>query len=349
MTSRSVPARVAVSGCGAVTQLYYAPALRTLEREGLVRVVAAHDPDAAARRRFCDAFPAVRAAHHVDGLLGTSPDLVIVASPPQHHAEQAIAVLAAGIDVHCEKPLAPTRADGDRMVAAAEAAGRTLTVGMVRRQLPATIVIRELLASGAIGPLEAVECFEGGPFAWPIRSAGYFRTENGGVLQDIGTHCLDLLLWWLGPPSTVEYEDDSLGGVEANCRIGLTFGEVPATIRLSRDWPQENRYLITGRDGRLSWTVNDGDRLLHEVTRAGVVADQHLRPAASPSHSPSRGRFGSFHRAFVDQLVAVVAPCDGGPIAVSGAEALATTALVERCAAVRRPMPMPWLLPDGAP
>lgn len=349
MIGRPTPPRVAVSGCGAVTQLYYAPALQTLEREGLLRVVAAHDPDVAARRRFCRAFPDARGTDDLGGLVARSPDLLVVASPPRNHAEQTIAALAAGIDVHCEKPLAPTRAEGERMVAAAEAAGRTLTVGMVRRQLPATIAIRRLLASGAIGPLQAVECFEGGPFEWPIRSPAYFRPENGGVLQDIGTHCLDLLLWWLGPPSTVEYEDDARGGVEANCRISLTFGDVPATIRLSRDWPQANRYLILGRDGWLSWTVNDGDHLDHGMAGVGFVADLRLRPTASPSPAPARGRFGSFHRAFVDQLCAVVAPSDGGPTAVSGAEALATTALVERCAAERRPMPMPWLVADGPP
>jgi predicted dehydrogenase len=66
-----------------------------------------------------------------------------------------------------------------------------------------------------------VEAFEGGQFDWPVRSTGYFTRaqSGGGVLQDIGTHVLDLLAWWFGEPEALLYEDDAMGGVEANCRI----------------------------------------------------------------------------------------------------------------------------------
>lgn len=349
MTGRPLPAPVAVSGCGAVSQHYYAPALQALEQEGLIRVVGAHDPDAAAVRTFCAAFPGARPTADLDALLTASPAVLVVASPPQHHPEQTIAALAAGIDVHCEKPLAPSLAEGERMVAAAEAAGRSLTVGMVRRQLPATRVIRQLIATQAIGPLEAIECFEGGPFDWPVHSPAYFRRASGGVLHDIGTHCLDLLSWWLGPPSSVAYEDDAMGGVEANCRISLTFGDVPATVRLSRDWSRPNRYVITGRDGWLGWTVNEADRVDHALAGTGHVGELHLRPAVPASDGSPTSRLGAFHRAFADQLRAVVASDDDGATTVSGAEALATTALLERCLAARRSMSMPWLVPAGAP
>jgi len=176
-----------------VAQLYYRPALETLEREGLLRLVAAHDPDAAALARFCATFPSARRSGSFSDLLEQRPGLVIIASPPRHHADQTVAALEAGADVHCEKPLAPDLVAGERMVAAAAAAaGRRLTVGMLRRHFPATQVIGRLLATGAIGPLQSVDCFEGGPFAWPVQSPDYFRPTAGaaGVLQDIGTHCL---------------------------------------------------------------------------------------------------------------------------------------------------------------
>ena len=96
-------------GCGAVGELYYRPALETLERERLVEVVAVHDPDTPAAGAFAASFPSARCHDRFDGLLASAPELVIVASPPRHHAEQCIAALRAGMDVHCEKPLAPKR------------------------------------------------------------------------------------------------------------------------------------------------------------------------------------------------------------------------------------------------
>ncbi|HEX2574958.1 MAG TPA: Gfo/Idh/MocA family oxidoreductase [Aquihabitans sp.] len=348
------PASVAVSGCGAVAREYHGPALQALQADGVVRVVGAHDPDGAAAGRFCAAFPGARATTDLDALLAASPALLVVASPPQHHAEQAIAAMEAGIDVLCEKPLAPTVAEGERMVAVAEATGRTLAVAMVRRQLPATRAIRQLLATQAIGPLVAVECFEGGPFDWPVGSPAWFRPPGGGVLQDIGVHCLDLLSWWLGPPTSVAYEDDAMGGTEANCRISLTHGDVPATVRLSRDWARPNRYVFRGRDGSLGWTVNEADDLDLELAATGLVGDVRLRPALptpgrSAADRSATDRLDPYRRAFADQLLAIVAPADEGPASVPGAEALGVLALLERCAADRRALPMPWLVPGGTP
>lgn len=344
----SVPVRVAVVGCGAVARLYHAPALQALEREGRVHVVAAYDPDAAALNPFCDSFPGARPSPSFDALLAVEPDLLIVSSPPRHHADQGIAALESGIDVHCEKPLAPTLADGERMVAAASAAGRRLTVGLVRRHFPAIRAIRHLIGTGALGRLESVECFEGGPFDWPVRSAGYFRPNaGGGVLADIGTHCLDLLAWWFGPPTDVAYEDDAMGGVEANCRITLSFGDVPATVRLSRDWSRPNRYVITGSEGWLGWTVNDANHLDLGIGSTGDVGEVVLhRASPSARSSLAAPAAADFHEAFADQVRALVAPVGDGPDrSVAGEVALATMELLERCAAGRRPMAMPWLEP----
>src|SRR5438552_10737474 len=110
-----------------------------------------------------------------------------------------------------------------------------------------------------IGPLRSIFCFEGGPFDWPVASYRYFsRSEaGGGVLLDIGTHCLDLLIWWFGMPSDITYVDDSMGGIEANCFLVLQYADFEARIRLSRDWGQPNLYRLEGDHGSISWTVND--------------------------------------------------------------------------------------------
>ena len=339
------PLRVALTGCGAVSRLYYRPALKALEDEGLLRLIAAHDPSPAARETFCAAFPGARSEASFESLIALAPDLLIIASPPRYHGEQAIAALGAGIDVHCEKPLAPTLAEGEQMVEAAIAAGRRLSIGLLRRHFPATRAIRQLIASGALGPLDTIDCFEGGPFSWPVQSAEYFQRSAGsaGILQDIGTHCLDLLGWWLGPPTALGYEDDAMGGVEANCRIALSFGNVRATVRLSRDWEQPNRYVIRGRNGWIGWTANETDHFDHGLAGTGYAGRFVLHEESRIGGQPALGRAAAdFDEAFANQLRALI-----GGDHVPASEALQALGLIDRCYASRRPMPMPWLEPSG--
>lgn len=355
-TPSTTPVRVAIVGCGAVAQLYYAPALRTLEREGLITLSTVHDPDLRAVQLFRNEFRSAFSARSIDELLDREPQLVIVASPPSHHAEHTIAALRAGADVHCEKPLAPTAAEGELMVAAAAGAGRRLSVGLVRRHFPATQVIGRLLAAGTLGDLRSVECFEGGPFEWPIRSADSFRRSAGGVglLHDIGTHCVDLLVWWLGLPTEVAYEDDAMGGIEANCRIDLRFESLTATVRLSRDWARPNRYVITGTDGWIDWTVNDSNDL-HLGLRGAPgrgLAGEHFATALELHRGTSttgggglRCRAATFEEAFTDQLRALTEDQHERRW-VAAEAALPTMRILDECLARRRTMSMPWLQPD---
>lgn len=349
MTVTADPVPVAIVGCGAVSQRYYRRALTDLMADGSVRVIGAHDPDPTALRRFCDGLPGTRPMATFDGLLALRPELIIVASPPQHHAAQAIEALRMGIDVFCEKPLATCLADGVAMVEAAAAAGRRLSAGLVRRQFPATRTIRRLLGSGALGELRSVECFEGGPFTWPVQSARYFAREagNGGVLQDIGTHGLDLLVWWLGAPTSVVYEDDSMGGVEANCRVDLRFGDAAATLRLSRDWARPSRYLITGTDGWIAWEPDAPDRYDVGFTGSGFGAESLLHDVRFGVDGPAFGPTShTFEWAFVEQLRLAISD-ELGSNSVSGEDALATLGLIDRCYSSRTAMSMPWMVPVG--
>src|SRR3546814_11375224 len=93
--------------------------------------------------------------------------------------------------------MAPSPEAGQQMLRAAETFVRPLQIGMVRRFLPAARMIRDMLENHALGTLKHIEIFEGGPFDWPISSPRYFSPGNGGVLEDIGTHSLDLLRWWM--------------------------------------------------------------------------------------------------------------------------------------------------------
>lgn len=329
---------VGLLGCGAVAQLYYAPALRALEKAGLLRVGALHDPVPAMRKAMKQVFPSALEVEQFPGLYADM-DLVILASPPWMHAEQSIELLRAGKSVLCEKPLTTTVAQAEAMIEAAAASSGVLAAGMLRRFFPATQMIREMLAANAIGDITSFDIQEGNVFRWPVASAAYFdkRTGGGGVLRDIGAHALDLMVWWLGEPVDTSYEDDAMGGIEVNCRLRCRFASgFSGQVRLSRDSNLANRYTLHGTRGWLSWQANETNRLEAGFGASAYTLSAALEQASSPA--------ADFERCFIDQICNVIAAMRRTePVRVPAAEVLPSLRLIDHCYAQRQAMPMPWL------
>lgn len=130
-------------------------------------------------------------------------DIVSVTTPNKLHAEMAIAALAAGKHVHCEKPMALTIADAKRMVAAAKAAGRQTIVGYNYIHNPAFVHAAKLVSEGAIGrPVHfrgfADEDYQADPdLAWTWRAT---KAEAGlGSLGDLACHLVSMAVGLMGP------------------------------------------------------------------------------------------------------------------------------------------------------
>jgi len=352
-SAATAPLGVALVGCGAVARLYHAPALAALAREGTADVRALLDPDPARVADLRALFPGAAHVERLSELPRLGIGLAIVASPPSCHAAQSRELLAAGLSVLCEKPLAPTLAEAQSVVEAARTARGVVAAGLFRRFFPATPTIRHLLTAGAIGDVRRFDCFEGGPFTWPARSPDFFARSglSGGVLLDIGVHLLDLLGWWWGEPLDVDYEDDAMGGIEANCRLRLTYAAgFAGEVRLSRDWALPNRYVIQGSRGWIAWEVNEADGLTVGFHGSDVAFDGRLAAARVANGLPSAGAPAwTFEQSFTSQLANVVAAIRGSaPLAVPAEQALPSLALIERCYRGRRLMPMPWLGADEA-
>jgi predicted dehydrogenase len=334
----SVPSsavRVAISGCGAVTEQYYFPTLHALARDRRIDVVALADPDRGRLDTLGPTFPLSARCDEFTAVFATRPQLLIIASPPRFHLQQAVAALSAGVDVFCEKPLAGSCAEARRMAETEATSGRLLAVGMVRRHMPAARMIRTVLARELLGPIAGFEVFEGGPFRWPVHGVGYFdqRTSGGGVLLDIGAHVLDLLAWWFGTPSNVVAEDDAMGGIEANSRLALELGGVPGVVRLSRDWERPNHVTIRGANGVLRWSLADTDRVT--VTLDAGEPLELRAPAGAPA---------TFLDCFRAQLDAVLDARDGKPAeVVRAAELLPSIEIIETAYRAPSLMEMPWL------
>jgi predicted dehydrogenase len=330
-----------------VSALYYGPALRELVTAGELRLSHVFDPDRVAAERIASCFRGSEVADSFEAVCRSEADLVIVASPPTLHASQTIELLDAGRSVLCEKPLATSVADAERMVAAAVRRDRLLAAGMVRRFLPAAQVIREIVASRLLGDLRSLEWAEGSAtFGWPVSSRRYFSRSyaGGGVLMDIGVHVLDLLTWWFGEPAEIKYRDDVMGGVEANALVSVRFpGGMTGSIRLSRDTQLANCLLIRGGHGWLRWSESLGEKLEIGIEGSRYVLDATLR-RCSRGRTAVRVPAYNFEQCFVAQLRNVLAAVRGEDrLFVSAETALGSIALVERCYGSRTLMRMGWL------
>ncbi|MEU2784590.1 Gfo/Idh/MocA family oxidoreductase [Streptomyces sp. NPDC007110] len=126
-------------------------------------------------------------------------DLVDICTPGDSHAEIALAALAAGKHVLCEKPLANTVEEAEAMTAAAQRAqanGQVAMVGFNYRRLPATALARAMVAEGRLGRLRHVRVTylqdwlvdPQFPLTWRLRR----ESAGSGSLGDLGAHIVDL-------------------------------------------------------------------------------------------------------------------------------------------------------------
>ena len=147
-----------------------------------------------ARRAQAEGDFGVAAHGSVDALFADpAVEVVVVGTPPSTHAEIALAALAAGKHVVCEKPFALHLADVDRMLAAAAGAGRSLTVYQSRRWDPDFVALRRTVESGAVGKPFHLESFIGG-YGHPCSYWHSHEPISGGTIFDWGSHYFDWTL-----------------------------------------------------------------------------------------------------------------------------------------------------------
>lgn len=173
------------------------------------RIVAIADPEPARREAAAAHAPMARQFEHLGQLLEQDLDGIVIATPSALHAEQAIAALERGLAVFCQKPLARTAVEANRVVAAARRADRLLAVDLSYRHTKAMQRIREVVRSGGIGSPFAIDLVFHN--AYGPDSAWFYdkHQAGGGCVIDLGVHLVDLALWLLDFPP-VETVDSQL-------------------------------------------------------------------------------------------------------------------------------------------
>lgn len=129
-------------------------------------------------------------------------DLVHIVTPPNLHAEMALAALGAGKHVLVEKPLATTDEDAQAILAAARAAGKVAGVNYVMRYNPLYQIVLRIAREGYLGALTHAE-FQNYASDEGLDDGHWFwdRTQSGGIFIEHGVHFFDIIGAIAGAPA----------------------------------------------------------------------------------------------------------------------------------------------------
>ena len=188
------------TGFGALVQI---PAFRANPRAEVV-AVASGTPGRA--KKTADGLGVPHAFDDWRALIGADLDLVSITTPPALHHPMAVAALAAGRHVLCEKPMAMTTAEAEDMLAHGDRAGRAHVIDHELRFNLNRRRARQLIQDGFIGaPRHALLTVVNPgrhdpekPWSW-----WFDESQGGGLLGAVGSHQVDLLRYWLGDIAAV--------------------------------------------------------------------------------------------------------------------------------------------------
>jgi myo-inositol 2-dehydrogenase/D-chiro-inositol 1-dehydrogenase len=188
-------------------------------------------------------------------------DAVLVCVPSDLHLETVKRLVAAGLPILNEKPLGVTAAQAREAARLVASAGLPLQIGFWRRFVPMLTRLREHVASGGLGGVYAVACYQ-----WDGRPpSAFFRSHSGGIFVDMGVHEFDQTRWltgqefksitahasgiaeepWPGDPESAQAIGELSDGTSALISLGRRFplGDVcKVEVFGTKDW-QEARFL----------------------------------------------------------------------------------------------------------
>jgi UDP-N-acetylglucosamine 3-dehydrogenase len=248
----NLPLRIALVGCGEVTEHKHLPALARVRD---ARVVALVDPNHARLSHVADRYGIPLRFSSTSALLDAqAADLVGVLTPPAQHTAPVLAALRAGCDVLVEKPLALAMNDADAMVEAADTTGRRVLMGFHMRWHRLIKRAREAIREGAVGTPESIR----GIWNSPRGDAGLppwkaARTTGGGALVELGVHLFDLWRFLLDT-EVIDVSARSRHGHrhdESALVTGVLANGVIASAQMSERTSHEIELEICGDRGRL--------------------------------------------------------------------------------------------------
>lgn len=339
-TASAQPLRVLLFGYGLAGRVFHGPLL-TADGDYTIDVIVTSDPTRAAAARAEHPGARVVADAHAAFALAGDCDLAVVCTPNNTHVELARRSLDAGLHVVVDKPLALTVREAEELVAAADDAGRTLTVFQNRRWDGDFLTVRDVLASGELGDVFGFES----AFEWwkpEVTDGRKDRTllaDGGGILYDLAPHLIDQALLLFGPVRAVHAELDArrpgavndddvlvslehvggvrsrlwMSGVAAQARPRFVLRGTRGSYLTHRLDPQESQL----RAGMRPDDAEFGVKPREEWGRIGTDADRREVPTR-------RGSYESYYRELAGALRTGARP------PVDPRDSIAVLAIIER-------------------
>ena len=279
--------RVGIIGCGGIAKQKHMPSLK--ENSELCEMVYFCDiiPERAEMAAKEYGAPGAKCCEDYRELLADkSVDVVHVLTPNVSHAEITVSAFEAGKHVLCEKPMAATTADAEKMMAAWKKSGKKFTIGYQNRFRPEVSSLHKSCEQGELGEIYFAKAHAVRRRAVP--TWGVFPNkalQGGGPLIDIGTHALDMTLWMMD-----NYEPESVTG-----SVFYKLGHLPQAVEgnVFGPWDPETYEvedsafgLIKMKNGatiylEAAWAINLMESREASTTLCGTKAGAEIRSGMS--------------------------------------------------------------------
>jgi predicted dehydrogenase len=267
-------ARVALVGTGFIGEVH-ANAYSGIENGELAAVISTSKErgPAFAKKHGANYYPNLPEAVKKEKL-----DCVDICTPTNVHADMVVEAAELGLHVLCEKPLALTLADVDRMIEAVRRNGVKGMAGHTLRFWPEYVKAKEIVDSGELGqPLHAFCTRLAATPDWHKNGWGMNEKAGGGASVDLHIHDLDFLIWLLGKPKLVNavgVNDARLGGV-SHISTSISFAAGPTAVAeggwaFSSSFPFTMAFRVLCEKGTVEWTFRAGKNIENRADKAKV-------------------------------------------------------------------------------
>src|ERR1700684_3572868 len=298
---------VAVIGAGAISSFHLDGYLAF---PGRCRVVAVADADVARARQRIEEHHLTDAVAFdgVDALLDDGPhiDLASVCTPPSSHAEIAARLLDAGVNTLLEKPMAPSLAECDAILAAADRGRAVLSVVAQNRFTDPMMRLKQVLDSGLAGRVLHAQVdshWWRGLSYYDLLWRGTWQSEGGGCTLNHAVHHIDALQWMIGTPAGIQSMIANVNHGNSEVEdLSLTIMRFPdgALGQLTASvvhHGQEQQIIFQTERAKIAmpWTVsaqapapNGFPKREHDAATERELGDYYERPPALAHEGPTR-------------------------------------------------------------
>jgi predicted dehydrogenase len=291
----STRATIALVGCA---HIHTPGFIHNINRRGTVHVKHVWDHDVARAQKSADQLKDATVTTDLEAIWGDSTvDAVVITSETNRHEPLVLSAAAAKKHLFVEKPLAVGAGDGYTMVDAIEKAGVHFTTGYFLRGDSKILFLKEQIEAGNFGKItnvRASNCHDGALGGWfdgEWRWMADPKQSGVGGFGDLGTHALDILLWYFGTVKHATAQIDNGTARYEGCDEtgeGLIRFENGTVAAIAAGWDALSdpaTFIISGTEGHAA--IINGQLWFQSQKVKGADGSQPMRRAELPNGKPA--------------------------------------------------------------